>query len=193
MKRSLATRPFRIVDGMVLVAATAIAFAIVRPRWPASRMGFSTFGGHWEQWLFVWMHQVVPFPALWSFAVFVIAWRDRCKGQRPTVRSAGIVACYAATAALAVASLISSAFHVIHFLEDHGVIPKILSHPTHQLSPFDNAPLEELIGAAVLGAWSALAAIRRWRAEPSWIDRLGQLLGVFWIGLFVTYLYAYSG
>ena len=27
----------------------------------------------------------------------------------------------------------------------------------------------------------ALAVAGRWRAEPSWVDRLGRALGVFWV------------
>jgi len=33
-------------------------------------------------------------------------------------------------------------------------------------------------GGAVIGAWLALALTGRWRPEPSWIDRLGRIVGV---------------
>jgi hypothetical protein len=39
----------------------------------------------------------------------------------------------------------------------------------------------EPVPVAILGAWSALAICGRWSPEPSWIDRLGRILGVFWI------------
>jgi hypothetical protein len=39
------------------------------------------------------------------------------------------------------------------------------------------------VGIAVIVAWSVLWANRRWRPEPSWIDRTGRLLGVYWVGL----------
>ena len=61
------------------------------------------------------------------------------------------------------------------------------------MPPFANAPMEEIVGAAVLGAWSAMAASGRWKSQPSWIDRTGRVLGMFWIGLFLIYLYAYTG
>jgi hypothetical protein len=187
MKKPLVKRPFRIADSMVLVAATAVAFTIYRYS-QSARLSFTTFGGNWEQWLFLWMHRVVPFPAMWSLAVFAIAQRDPRNGRRRGVRHAGIVACYAATVALALTSLISSTFSTVHILEDALLIPKVLSHGRHWLSPFDNAPMEEIVGAAVLGAWSAMAATRCWRTEPSWIDRLGRILGAFWIGLLLVYL-----
>ena len=52
-----------------------------------------------------------------------------------------------------VTSLIGAVFYAIHLLEDNGSIAKILSHPTraHGLPPFSNAPMEEIVGAAVLG------------------------------------------
>ena len=36
-------------------------------------------------------------------------------------------------------------------------------------------------GYVVLGCWSTLALSGRWRAEPSWIDRAGRIIGVAWI------------
>jgi hypothetical protein len=179
---------------MVLVAATAVAFAVHRYGRPIT-VGFTTFGGAWEPWLFYWMHRIVPFAAFWSFAVFLIALRDRGRPRRRKMRYAGVVACAAATAAVAVASLISSVFYTVHILEDNFVISKVLSHPTgmHSALPFDNLPMEEIVGAAVLGAWAALLASRRWRTEASWIDVFGRVLGTFWIGLLVTYIYAYAG
>ncbi|MGP0069239.1 MAG: hypothetical protein ACLQGP_37270 [Isosphaeraceae bacterium] len=193
IERPSSGRRFRIVDGIILVAATAIAFAIYRQHDPVP--SFTTFDGRWEQWLFEWMHRVVPFTALWSYAVFAIARRDQRTGRRARARHAGVVACYAATLALAVTSIISSGFYIIHTLEDAGRIPKILSHGTqsHSPIPFASAPMEEIIGASVLGAWTAMAAGRRWRVEASWIDRFGRLLGVSWIGLFLIYVYAYMG
>jgi hypothetical protein len=187
-------RPFRLVDGMVLIAATAVAFAIFR-QGLSGQVNFSTFGGSGEQWLFFWMHQVVPFPAMWSLAVFGIAVRDRSRGRRRKPREAGVVACCAAVVALTITTLIASTFYTLHVLEEFRAIPRIFSHArnSHAMPPFANAPMEEIVGAAVLGAWSAMAASGRWRARPSWIDRAGRFLGMIWIGLFLIYLYAYTG
>jgi len=50
------------------------------------------------------------------------------------------------------------------------------------------------IAAAVLGTWSLLIFNRRWRPEPSWIDRLGRCLGIYWLaaGLLVPILRLFS-
>jgi len=39
------------------------------------------------------------------------------------------------------------------------------------------------IGCAVAAVWAVQVIGGRFRAEPSWIDRLGRALGVFWIGM----------
>ena len=37
------------------------------------------------------------------------------------------------------------------------------------------------VGQSVLVAWMTLIVSRRWRAEPSWVDRFGRAVGVYWI------------
>jgi hypothetical protein len=44
-----------------------------------------------------------------------------------------------------------------------------------------------LISAAVATAWLGLALSRRWRPEVSWIDRAGRAVGVCWLGMFPLY------
>ena len=161
MKKAHVQRPFRIIDLMVLVAATAVGFAIyrngIRPG-----INFTTFRLAWEPLVFFWMHQVTPFVAMWSIAVFVID-RVATRKRRRGVRHAGLVACYAATAGLAISSLISSSFYLLHVLEERQLMPGWFSHPRqmHLPPPFGEAPLEEIIGGVALGAWSTLAATRR--------------------------------
>ncbi len=41
------------------------------------------------------------------------------------------------------------------------------------------------IAIAVAVAWSVLVLARRWRPEPTWVDRTGRVLGSFWIGTLV--------
>jgi hypothetical protein len=45
-----------------------------------------------------------------------------------------------------------------------------------------------LVPASVAFAWSGLALMRRWQAEPSWIDRAGRVLGVLWLATIPVYL-----
>ena len=39
------------------------------------------------------------------------------------------------------------------------------------------------LAAAVAGTWLVLALDRRWRPEPSWIDRTARCLGVYWLAV----------
>jgi hypothetical protein len=96
---------------------------------------------------------------------------------------------------MALTCVVSSSFYIVHVLEDNRTIPKILSHglPEHPPLPFANAPMEELVGAAVLGAWVGMLAGARWRTEACWTDRIGRVLGLLWIGMFLVYIYGYTG
>ena len=192
--RPRAGRPLRLLDGMILVAATAFAFTIYR-QGIAGGVQFSTINFAWEPALFYWMHQVVPFPAMWSLALFLIASFDRTTPKRRKFRHAGAVACCSAVVVLAITTLVGTSFYLLHALEDYRIIPKILSHHRniHAPPPFANTPTEEFIGAAVLGAWAVMAASGRWRLERSWIDLTGFALGLVWVALFLLYLYGYTG
>ena len=44
----------------------------------------------------------------------------------------------------------------------------------------------EAIGLAVVTAWLTLLLTRGWHPEPTWIDRLGRILGACWVVLFVA-------
>ncbi len=192
--KPLPKRRYRLLDGMAFVAATAVAFAIFRKGLPPG-LTFTTFGWNGEQFLFFWMRQVVPFLAMWSLALVAIAAFERGTPPRRRFRPAGIAGCFAAVAALMLTTLIASTFYSLHALEELGKIPKIFTHNSnaHGMPPFANAPMEEIVGAAVVGAWSWMAAIGRWRSQPSWIDRAGRVLSAAWIGIFLVYLYGYTG
>ena len=45
-----------------------------------------------------------------------------------------------------------------------------------------------IVPATVVVAWLALALSTKWKAEPSWIDRSGRLLGLLWAGTIPIYL-----
>ena len=191
-RAGLAT-PFRIVDAMILVAATACAFAIARS--PSTFNVFFVTGAAWEMSLFRWLHRLVPFPALWTLAVWGLArFRPRPERRR-LARSTGGVAVAAAMAAVVLATVVSTIIHVAHVLQETRAIPAFFNHPiqNHGLPPFAGSNLEELGGAAVLGAWAAMAAGRRCRLDRSWIDRAGRALGVVWIAMMLVYVYGFLG
>jgi hypothetical protein len=45
-----------------------------------------------------------------------------------------------------------------------------------------------IVPATILVAWLVLGVTRKWKAEPSWIDRAGRLLGVLWLATIPIYV-----
>ena len=45
-----------------------------------------------------------------------------------------------------------------------------------------------ILPVSVLGVWIALGVSRMWRAERSWFDRGGRVVGMLWIGTIPIYL-----
>ena len=39
------------------------------------------------------------------------------------------------------------------------------------------------IAVAVLASWTLMAALGRWRAEATWIDRAGRAIGFSWVAM----------
>ena len=46
----------------------------------------------------------------------------------------------------------------------------------------------EMVPSAIGGAWLALALGGRWNPEPTWVDRMGRGLGVFWLASWPAHL-----
>jgi hypothetical protein len=57
------------------------------------------------------------------------------------------------------------------------------SGPTYRVGGIELTTMYSpiIIGLAVLTSWTTLLVGCRWRAERSWIDRIGRMLGVYWI------------
>jgi hypothetical protein len=121
---------------------------------------------------------VVALPITWTLVVL------RFIGSRPSRRRRfdppGLAACLAVSAA----SLLNSCY-----AWDIAFIGP--SVPQDVFSLVALRVLEPLpLATAVGGTWSLLIFNRRWRPEPSWIDRVGRCLGMYWLvaGLVVPVL-----
>lgn len=112
----------------------------------------------------------------------------RLRRPRPNLRSLsrqpGAVACAAAAAATAAGGIIVLTMLLRgddwRFLQDH---PEA-SHPWQIV--------QSPVSIAVPSAWFMLAWSGRWRSEPTWIDRMGRVLGAYWIGLLTYHCYLLS-
>jgi len=165
-------RPFTVLDGMVLVAATAVGLALVHAYVPvllASRIERAE--GRFVAWA-TGPPSCLALP--WMLGLLVLRLRQPHPPRRLLARQPGLVACAAALAGLLPGGLWS-----LSVAEFRGPAWSRLRFPEQWFGVID------FVAPAVVGAWLALALSRRWRAEPGWIDRAGRLLGVFWVVSFV--------
>jgi hypothetical protein len=115
---------------------------------------------------------LTPYLAALTAAVLVVRLRQPRPSLRRIGRQPGMVASTTATAAMAIGgvwigSLLAAGSRFIR-------VETIFVGYAQEVS------------FAVLGAWVALAISGRWRAEARWIDRLGRLVGLTWIGVTVV-------
>jgi hypothetical protein len=171
-------RRFTIADVMILVPAAALGSLFLRAYLPGmyQQMAFlpTLFPDPWGVWAAVfWLHGpgscfVVPVMA----AMIVI----RLRRPRPRLIrfQPGFVACVAVLVSLLPGfAWIATIYHRPGFRRAQG-FQQAWSITT------------DWSETAVIGAWTALYLSKKWRAEPSWIDRTGRALGLFWVLLFVA-------
>ena len=201
-----ARRRFRLLDAMILVAATALGFAITQwighatdgeVSWGALREEFrecvdqytgkvclgvtqeAAILGLMTAWL------IMPLAAMWTLALIPI----RLLGPRPRLRrlarQPGIVATCAAGVTIVFLGL---CVMVAALLAEPAVID-LLSVSTS--GAWFCAPM--FVGWSVLISWTSLLVGRRWRAEATWVDRMGRAAGLCWIvtGFVVASLFVF--
>jgi hypothetical protein len=108
------------------------------------------------------------------------SWPSRARWRRRLGRP-GMVACLASAASWPVAGAFALGFH--RFLRGSP-----WAGGWNTLN-FDVYILSTLGGFAVAVAWATLALNRRWRNEPTWSDRLGRVVGLVWVVMFVLACY----
>lgn len=181
-------RRFTLFDGMVLIAATAVgivgmravkdyfhqfAFAFVSVRDCLERINMLVL---FDINMLV-MFQL-PLLLAWTAAILVLRLLRPRPARRHLTRQPGLIACLTVTAVAALAALSLGAALLV-FSE--------WANPRRMLSDFaSDAPEFLLVFAPViqtglLCSWMTLAVTGRWRAEPSWIDRAGRLIGIVWL------------
>jgi hypothetical protein len=180
-----ARRRFGLLDAMILVAATAAGLAA------AQWLDTETEGAAFRWPLLEAVHEgdvLQASASLWFLAEPVVAgWTlalipIRLLGPRPRwrhlARQPGFQANCAAALALGAAGV---PIALVRLAFQWGRARGPLVTPDLLLL------VSVTVGLAILASWMTLLVGRRWRAEPSWVDRLGRALGVVWIlaGTFV--------
>jgi hypothetical protein len=179
---SVDRRRFTLLDGMILVAATAVGYAAFQSLSHLIGIGdilealreMVASGAIGE---LIALLTLIALPVMVSWTLVLIPLR--LIGTRPRwrrlARQPGLVACLAVATALGFLAMIA------------GVA--LLEIGRDNLAGFEDVAIflpPPFLGLAVLASWVTLVAGRRWRPEPSWVDRLGRALGLLWILLALT-------
>jgi len=164
------SRPFTLGDAMILIVALALGLAIARPgiiviadairSVPLKQ--FRTLAGAVSLGRF--LNIVLLNFLFFLLPAFLIM---RLKRPRAALRS---MICQPGFAACAAPVVIVLATLPLALLHPSGLAGQVIEIVGQVL----------LVGAAPL-AWVFLVATRRWNPEPSWIDRLGRILGALWM------------
>ncbi len=213
------TRPHRtgrrptLLDAIVLVAATAIAFVMVRgwarPNWcalpyvadlyratPGTGRAFHYYVASRVSW-------TIPFAMTITAALLILRFRSPRPSLRRIARQPGAVACAAALFAIMARMGEHILFYTFTYLTRPSSAVRLPSPPFSRFEipswrqtwgaiihdiMLEYVPIgtTRCVAAAVIVAWVVLLASGRWRPEPSWIDRAGRLLGAYWIALAVA-------
>ena len=158
-------RKFNLGDGMILIAAAAVAFAIIRaiPN-PVARWPFRYT-----------LNYLSPSCECLTLACLAVRLRRPRPDRRRLWRQPGAIACVSAAVAVAIFYLAAA----VSALIDRRV--GILDYSESSSA---------LAGSAIIGSWLTLGLSGTWRAEPGWIDRLGRGLGIVWVVL-MLFLFAW--
>jgi hypothetical protein len=203
--RSTMRRAFTLFDALVLVAATAAGLAglryalgdltDVRGELEESLAALTApdAGRSWFWRIFagygLTMTVLVPFCWSWTLALLGLRLRKPRLSRRQLGSQPGSVACFAAGITLVPALVFLTGIEMLSWLlfdikYDSPVWEKGLG--------FFFVLLPAVTGIAVGGGWMTLLVGRRCRSEPTWIDRAGRGLGVYWISAIPLPVWALS-
>ncbi len=179
-------RPFRIADGMVLMAALFIALVWDRAG-GLDALGFlfrlgSMFWPPYSLWNLVFhtaevVLLLLPFLVVGSLSAFVLRFQRPRPALSQFLQKPGAVACAVATLAIVPTGLMVLATHFSSGRAASFAWAGVLD----DLKPENLSVVASLIGLAILVAWIAMRATGQWKPEASWIDRFGRLIGWGWI------------
>ncbi len=171
-------RRFTIAEMLLLVVVTAIGLA--GARFGAALLdleevisGDAPGRAYFEQ-LYVFG---APLIVAWSLAVLILSLRKPRPALRHIAGRPGFVAC----AAILLAFVERSIYFAVLVVHDNSRAAVAVWYPNTVITLSGHA------GLMIIGAWLALRLGRRWRPGPTWVDRLGCVLGLCWVLMFVSF------
>ncbi len=159
-------RRFSLLDAMALVAATAVGLALHRAFWseaPPFVQARDPRGILLRVMIFL-----TPLAAMWTAAVLALSTRPRQRRWRRVFLRPGAAVCCAAVSALVVG------IAVLGFGLGAG-------SPYFLISSLMLFGLPTTAGATVVSTWILLILVQGYRPSADWADRLGRLLGLYWM------------
>jgi hypothetical protein len=171
-------RKFTLIDAMVLIAAIGVAFVLIRQyldylygrNFALTPPGSFALTSYWKYGTFL-SRVLAPLATSLSLALWVLRIRPPRPSGRRLFRQPGMVACTAAVLGTVIFLLKVFLNKFFLYWDNSGV---------QRLDGvwFVRLPLN---GEIVAVTWIVLVLSGFWRSEPSWIDRAGRALGVYWI------------
>ncbi len=185
--RPTGARPFGILDGMTLVAALAVGIATVRWVFPevttvslsqvieTVRKAMSE--RKWIEALSL-IAEIKMFllnlpMALLSLALLILRFRSPRPRRRRMFSQPGVMACVSVSATAIITALLALLSLMIPALRGTG------GDPLNGFLVLGSSAC----GFAVAVSWMTLVLVGRWRPERGWIDRMGRVLGLYWMSL----------
>jgi hypothetical protein len=172
-------RRFTIADGMILVSVLAVWCVFIRYFYKSSVYIRSPLHGeyaiHWAAYnsLLLWS----------SLALLILRVRKPRPSRFRLFCQPGFAACFAAV----FCCLWRLFFYGVNGAISLSRLPANMPGQRRRaiLSAIrrlaDGSLSPEAVASGIVLIWLFLVLSRRWRAEPSWIDRAGRLVGVLWL------------
>ncbi len=172
------SRRFRLLDGILLIAATAlglswsraIEFEFVPWDYSVDRL----IGWFREDGVFVVWKLIDPVVICWMGMLVILRLASPRPRGRRLGRQPGFVACLAGS--LTIAAILLGHVAERQLSKDENYMPSVVRVSIPFVYYFAQA-----VSFTIGGAWLTLWLTGAWRAEKFWIDRSGRLVGAWWL------------
>jgi len=171
-------RRFHLSDALLMIAATSPGLVLMRQFGPLEIDWSSPNNFFWSVRYCIYFFSYIVVG--WTYLLLFLCLRTPRLALRRLVRCPGFVAVVASAIVIFMrfVNYVSVAFFTSLDVGRANVYDWMIDlfQVTEELELF---PSE--VGCAIIAAWSIQVIGGNWRPEPTWCDRLGRILGLYWI------------